>query len=491
MFIPGYPPSAFPLSRHLPPLAEGVCAAYAEQHSARGDLVIDPFGQSPRPAIELARAGRRVVLASPNPVLRFALINTLNPPPPKLLRAALTRLADARAGDARVETRLRELYRSTCHDCGTKVDVDFFTWDKDALAEKNYYCEACGEHKLRPADPADSALAAKHAPRGPHYYWALERLAPPDDPDREFIASALEAYTPRALHAIFTLTYKAQTLELTPPERNALDLLLLMAYDEGTSLEEDHPRSLKPHTRYREKNLWLTLERLATDEANTDGDQPAAALLPLPDLLARREAAVTVFDGSVRDLIKHLEPATVPLMISALPRRNAVLWTLSAFWVAWLWGESAAGPVRNFARRRRYDWAWHETALRASFSACHKLLKPDSHFVALLPEADPSFVGAALTAADGADFDLVDFALRGDPMEAQFTFGVAQTFQSARAGGHALQSLPLQTIRRCAEDTAIAVIRDRGEPVKWGLIISAAFVELARDHLLRAAVEQT
>ncbi|MEK7278732.1 MAG: hypothetical protein AAB427_15380, partial [Chloroflexota bacterium] len=33
--------------------------------------------------------------------------------------------------------------------------------------------------------------------------------------------------------------------------------------------------------------------------------------------------------------------------------------------------------------------------------------------------------------------------------------------------------------------------RDRGEPVKWGLIISAAFVELARDHLLRAAVEQT
>jgi len=50
-FIPGYPPaSPRLLGRFLPPVADGVAVHYIEQHSQPNDLVIDPFGQSPRAA---------------------------------------------------------------------------------------------------------------------------------------------------------------------------------------------------------------------------------------------------------------------------------------------------------------------------------------------------------------------------------------------------------------------------------------------------------
>ncbi|MBI3761536.1 MAG: hypothetical protein HY260_06700, partial [Chloroflexi bacterium] len=73
-FIPGlpHPPPGF-LAHYLPPLAEGIAADYAAQYSQAGDLVIDPFGQSAQLVVEAALAGRRVIVANFNPVVRFAL----------------------------------------------------------------------------------------------------------------------------------------------------------------------------------------------------------------------------------------------------------------------------------------------------------------------------------------------------------------------------------------------------------------------------------
>lgn len=489
MFIPGYPPAPFPLSRHLPPLGDGIVAAYGEKHSAPGDLVVDPFGQSPRAALELARAGRRVLLVNNNPVLRLALLAAVDPVPAKTLRAALTRLADTTIVKTRLEDYARGLYRSTCSDCGKAVDVDYYVWEKETLAEKFYHCGACGEDKTRPADGADIALAAKYAPegqRGPHYYWALDRVASLNDPDRQLVADALEAYTARALHAIFTLTYKSGTLTLNPPERRALDLLLLMAYDEGTSLDGSRPRTLKPHTRFREKNLWLTLERLAADGAFQGEAATGLGTVSLPDLLNRPDSAVAMFEGTMRDLAASglIPPKSVPFMITTLPRPNAVLWILTAIWAAWLWGPEAAKPLKKFISRRRYDWAWHEQALRAGVSASHKLLTRGSRFVVLLPEAEPGFVGAALAAADASSFSLIHYALRAEPGEAQFTLRPDQLTVEPPA--------KLTTAMRIrAEAAAVEVISQRGEPVRWATISGAAFVAFAEENLLRVAVEES
>lgn len=476
MFVPGYPPSPFVLSRHLPQLGEGIASVYGARHSQPGDLVIDPFGQSPRTAIELAQLGRRVIVANGNRTLRFALNCALQPVPSSQLRAALTRLSDSRVGDERLESRLRSLYLSTCPDCGRQIEVDIYVWEKQTLVEKIYFCQACGQEKTRPADANDQTLAAKHSARGPHYHWALAQLAPPDHPDRPHLADALDAYTPRALHVIFNLTYKSQSLDFTPDGLRALQWLLLTAYDEALSLEGIRPRSLKPHVRYRERNIWLVLERAAT-ESHPATELPAT--VPLDHLLQSAQPAVALFDGSARELADALPPHQCQLMIAAVPRLNTVLWTLMTAWAAWLWGEGAG---KNFARRR-YDWSWHEQALRSGFAACRLMLADNGQFVALLPEADPSYFAATLTAADAANFALNAFALRPEPAEAQLQLSpdVIPAPESKSLQG-AIKQKSVAALAEC--------IARRNEPVRWGMALSAAFVSLARHRLLRAAARQ-
>jgi hypothetical protein len=202
-------------------------------------------------------------------------------------------------------------------------------------------------------------------------------------------------------------------------------------------------------------------------------------------LLGSSSSGVALFEGSLRELNTQglLKPKTIPLMIAALPRPNAVLWMLTAVWASWLWGQSAAAPLKNFIRRRRYDWAWHEQALRATFSVAQKLLRDDGRLVALLPEAESGFVGAALTAADAAGFSLIDHALRADPPEAQFTLQPdGLTVEPPEGLGFALGS--------GAEAAAIAVIREREEVARWNTVSGAAFVALAQTHLLRAAADE-
>ncbi|MBU2610665.1 MAG: hypothetical protein KJ606_06910, partial [Chloroflexi bacterium] len=80
-FIPGNEPARpEPLGRYLPPVPEGIAAAFLAEQAAlppmaagpgsetkRGSWVLDPFGASPRLAVEMARAGYRVLVAVNNP----------------------------------------------------------------------------------------------------------------------------------------------------------------------------------------------------------------------------------------------------------------------------------------------------------------------------------------------------------------------------------------------------------------------------------------
>lgn len=481
MYIPGYSPQPFPLARHLPPLAAGVVAAYAEQFTAPGDIVIDPFGQSPRVPLELARLGRKVIVATHNPVLRLVTAATLDPIPPATRRHVLTLLADARMTNERVESYVRHIYRSTCADCGHDVEVDAFGWEHETLAEKSYHCDHCHAELTRPVDPADLELATRIPARGPHYHWALDRIAPAADPDRSLFAEVLAAYTPRALSVLFTLTLKSAALRLDAVERRALELLLLLAFDAGLSLDGVRPRTLKPHTRFREPNIWLALERLAREGVSHAASGAAIQLLSLEQI--ESTSGVVIQAGSIRDLAQSLPPRSATCLMSALPRPNLVLWTLSTAWTGWLWGPALAAPLGQLIRRRRYDWAWHENALRSSFSAAQPLLSPGGHLVALLPEAETGFVAAALTAAAGANYTLIQHSLRNDPPEAQFVF------QSEAAPHDPPEDLANLICTR-AEDVAHRVLHERGEPSRWNSLSGAIYVTLAHEHVLRRAVAE-
>lgn len=68
-----------PLEEFLPAYRSGVVSSWLNQLSARPDLVISPFGESPLEVLEAAAAGYRVVVPIHNPITRF-LLNRLAQP---------------------------------------------------------------------------------------------------------------------------------------------------------------------------------------------------------------------------------------------------------------------------------------------------------------------------------------------------------------------------------------------------------------------------
>src|SRR5574339_670757 len=110
-YIPGMRPvEPGPLARFNPPLEEGVISAWlpapafdAAQGKA-GSWVLDPFGFSPRLALEAARAGYRVLVTVNNPITRFLLEMSARPPSETDFKAALADLSVAKKGEERCET---------------------------------------------------------------------------------------------------------------------------------------------------------------------------------------------------------------------------------------------------------------------------------------------------------------------------------------------------------------------------------------------------
>src|SRR5215216_4921322 len=85
-----------PLSRFTPPLEEGVISRWLSLHAPfdaaqgkPGSWLLDPFGFSPRLVLEAARAGYRVIVTVNNPINRFLLEMSANPPAEADFKAAL------------------------------------------------------------------------------------------------------------------------------------------------------------------------------------------------------------------------------------------------------------------------------------------------------------------------------------------------------------------------------------------------------------------
>jgi hypothetical protein len=399
---------AGPLARFMPPLDEGMAAEALTGFGQKGDLVLDPFGASPRLAVEAARAERAVIVAANNPVTRFVLRQRAMQPALATMHAALARLAAAPKDHARLEPFILDLYRTECARCGEAAIADYFVWEREAEGPilKGYVCERCSHAGEDPTTEADWARAQEHSRRGLQQALALEQVAPAGDPDRQHAEAALAVYPARAIYALISIVSKLEQLDLDPAMAEAAQALLLSASDAANALwghpeGRARPLALVASPRYREINVWRALER-AADEWATAGPE-----VPLEDWQPGRLPApgtISVYPGPARDLVGHLPPGAVRALFTVLPRPNQAYWTLSAVWAAWLWGRAAAAPVKVALRRRRYDWAWHAGALRTALAGLASSLAPETPALALMPEAEAGFVAAALAGFDGAGF---------------------------------------------------------------------------------------
>jgi|SRR5271157_513557 len=478
-YLPGdEPANPGPLARYLPPIPAGVPAAFLKQHVEAGAWVLDPFGAAPQLGVEMARLGYRVLVAVNNPVMRFLTEAAANPPAKGDLQAALAELAAARKGEERLETHFQSLYLTHCQKCQQAVQADAFIWERGGKEPvgRIYHC-ACGDNGEYPASEADRARAAQLAASvGLHRSRALERVTAPHDPDRLHAEEALACYLPRAVYILSTIVNKLDSLTLTPERRRSLVALLLSACDEANTLwpyptERPRPKQLTIPPRYLEKNIWRALEQAVEIWQAESSPVPLSIWPALPP----EGGGICLFEGPLRDLAPHLQEVTPQAVVTALPRPNQAFWTLSALWSGWLWGREAVGPFKSALRRQRYDWNWHAVALSATLKNLAGHLPINAPLFALLAEAEPSFLSAALLAASGAGFDLHGLAMRTrhDPLQIVW-YRHAFTLE-AKEGIEAL----------VVQKAISAYLQERSEPVPYLTLHAASLVAMAEDHTLR------
>ena len=119
--------------------------------------MLDPFGASPRLALEAALQERAVLLAVNNPITRFVLRHTLKPFSLDELQSALSRLALSTKDDSRLEPFLLDLYQTSCSRCGQRVSAEYFVWDREEGEPvlKFYSCPHCNHTIEEPTTAVD------------------------------------------------------------------------------------------------------------------------------------------------------------------------------------------------------------------------------------------------------------------------------------------------------------------------------------------------
>jgi hypothetical protein len=492
-FRPGWKPvEPALLSRYLPPIPIGIGTDWLQENIPPGSWVLDPFGASPQLAVEAAKAGYRVLVAANNPVARFLLELASQPPSEADLRTALAQLSATRKGPERLEPHIRNLYLTECAQCGQEIMAEAFLWQRNATSPfaRIYSCPYCGDKGERPATPLDASRAARFSSGGLHRARALERIAPPNDPDRAHAEEALSAYLPRAVYAIFTLINKLEGFSLTPEVHHPLAAILLHACDQADTLwpypiARARPRQITIPPQFRENNLWLSLEEAIEIIASSNPSIPLTFWPERPSI----KRGITIYEGRLRDLIQQessiFDPGSpdelkLQGLITALPRPNQAFWTLSALWAGWLWGRESAGPFKSVLRRRRYDWAWHASALYSTIKALVPLLSEEIPYLALIGEAEPGFLSSAIIAFETAHLKLQGIALRAEEDQAQMVWSYSKAVD-----GESNKSDDLgRKLPDLAATTGRQYLLERAEPASYLHLHTAALKKISEEHLL-------
>lgn len=480
-YIPGMVPAEpGPLSRFTPPLEEGVISAWLPLHAPAGSWVLDPFGFSSRLVLEAARAGYRVLVTVNNPITRFLLEMSANPPSETDFKAALADLALSKKGEERLGAHLQSLYLTPCEKCGNEIYADSFLWRRgeEAPYARIYTCPRCEDSGEREANPLDIERAKRITGTDTlHRSRAFERVVALEDQDRVYAEEAIEHYLPRPLYFLTTIINRLDSLNLTPERRRALNALILLACDAGNTLwdhpsERRRPKQLNVPGQFREHNLWMQLERGISRWTETaSGVVMEAWPQKIPE-----SGGICIYEGRLKNLAEEVkQEIPIKAVVGSLPRPNQAFWTLSALWAGWLWGREAVEPYKPALRRRRYDWAWNATASNAAFTHLFGLLHLNTPFFALLSEPEPSFLTSALTAASTAGFNLESLAMRTehDPIQIVWTCGEHLKRQPDDAN--------VEDVR----DAILAHLAERGEPASYLHVHAAGLVALTKAHALK------
>lgn len=481
VYVPGTSePPALPLARFLPLLPPGALESWLGRTLEPGAFVIDPLNATPALALEAARAGYRVVVASNNPILTFMLEVLASAPSQAELTAALAELASARRGDERLELHLKALYQTSCPNCNENVQAEAYLWRRGESAPyaRVVRCPACRSEGEFPLDDGDLARLTLPGNNALHRARALSRVALPEETHFEAVQEALGAYLDRPLYALTTLINKTEGQNLPEARRKLLLALLISACDAASALQPHpgsgraRPRQLGVPAQFRELNLWLAVEE-AVNVWSSRG--PAVPLVRWPELPP--PGGISLFAGRARGLLPLPEELRPVGLAACFPRPSQAFWALSAMWSGWLWGRESALPLHSLLERRRFDWAWHASAMQGALSALGRAL-PGAPLVGVLSELAPGFLAAILAAADSGGFRLQSLALREDDEQVQALW---------KSEAVPLPSPSEEQAGLLFENALREALEERAEPAGYLPLYTAGLAGLARGGGLLSA----
>ena len=478
-YIPGFNRAdSGPLSRFLPVFEEGVVSAWLSHLDRPSAWLLDPFGFSPRLVLEAARSGYRVLVTANNPVTRFLLEISANPPAQSEFTAALADLGAVKKGDERLSGHLQSLYLTSCERCGQHIQAHSYLWRKGDKAPyaRIYECSHCGDSGERIVSAEDIERAWKIAETDTlHRARAFEKVAALNNEDRQYAEEAIQHYLPRPLYVLTTIINRLDSINLPAERKRALTALTLLACDAGNTLwahpaERPRPKQLSTPAQFREHNIWMMLERGLTLWTETGSAVTCEAWpMKIPE-----SGGILIYEGRLKDLARIVKKEIpISAVIGSVPRPNQAFWTLCALWAGWLWGKEALEPYKVALRRRRYDWAWNATALHSAFNHLSDLLPDGTPFFALLPEPEPAFLTSAFSAASASTFALQSVAMRTEHDAVQVIWKNEQK-QKAQPG----DVTDLQ-------NAIHAYLSARGEPANYLHIHAAGLIKLAEARALK------
>ncbi len=347
-----------------------------------------------------------------------------------------------------------------------------------------------------------------------HYQQLRDRF-PVLDGNDELVDELLDLYTPRNLYALQTIATKIDAEFRDPPLAAIFRLALAACLLPGSRLNGYPGRvaSLRisaghvrqPASRHqREVNVWRLFETAVTDV------RIALAAIGRDRRQARFAADLVELSGSgaANVLWIRCRPAVVGQYLpadgvdlvlgSVAPPASVDELSFEYLATAWLIGREAAETLRLeplFGAPQTRAEAAEATALRHAMASAAGALKPDGWYTVLLDGSDPDRMLAVAVAGAAADLDLVDVIPResvrsGDAVTLHFRKpALAQSREEEALPplrlGEEDGRLTYPELADAIDRSAVALLRDRGEPAGLLRIAASLLVDLQRTGLLR------
>ena len=482
-------------------------AAYLHAFSEAGGLILDPFCQSPDLIREALEAQRHVIAVSFDPLdalrTRLALLSIS----PRDLDAALTRLSDSPKAGLPLRDHLQRLYHTTCARCKKPATAEYFVWERgqDLPAQVHYSCAPCDEAVTKDCDESDSQILHEIQPRGLHYWYILDRVAPQEGNARRLAATLLELYTSRSLYVLSNLLLKVEDLFSGSTIHDALRLGLLQALERGSKLHPIpgepaplHSPGLRAPQRHVEWNMWLLFEQAVQRLGQPSTSQPIQLQALPQNVTSTNTPGAKAFVGHlpIRQLVSSLPAASVSLIWVQPPPLGRTLWALPYLWTGCLFGAKQAAALWPLVKRRTADWTWYMQAMRSSLTALCRSLRSDGHLVLIGQSKGHAFHEAVTLAAAGAGLRLEGALYHSlEPETATKPFGgLRGDYRSVWAQGASVPQWPMELeeltaiCREAACQTAEAVLQARAEPAPFARLHSHIWEALAQRGILQRAL---